>query len=554
MTERQKQIRNNIAALLLLLFISVYRQFSLRYLPGDPFRTYILYGVYVFLIAVWAVSIYDRVTQKGMRTFLLIEAAVMLFGLTIRFLQDTFWQENILLMRISGLYMEATLLPIILFGIYTALGLGQADSYRIPKKWHGLLIPVAIMTFLILSDESRHWMFYIIPDETQPNLNFHPNIGTFLMFGLGVALMVGRVLLIYRRNRFTNQGKALKWLIALIEPLLILVFTFDYFAISLQIVPALEGKEIIELYARIYYIEALTWEFYIYMGLVPVNMQYREIFEHATVGMQIIGDDGSRLFSHTSSSVSAQQLKALEEKEFIVIEPGKELHAYRFSDGVLLWNKDISILQSTIDELNQSAETLAQEGALLDEEIKTKNQEASLLSKNQIYDELTKEVQGQLRLMKEITKKRQLRNQGDQHLRELVLLGTYVKRRCNLRLIQKETGKIHGDDLRLSLEDMRSAMEMLSIRAELNWNPAGSFSPGFSICLFDILEYLLEYERFDMKEFTVTVLHKQVQFSVIGGAKSVCIGAIPVIPLDKYAAAYQEIPGGYTVTLSEGGV
>ena len=219
MTEHQKQIRINIAAFLLLFFVSLYRQISLRYLPDDPFRTYALYACYVFLISVWAVSIHARVTQKGMRNFLLLESVFMLLGLTIRFLQDTFWQEDVLLMRVSGLYIAATLLPTLLLGLYATLGTGQADSYRIPKKWYGLLIPVAIIVLLIVTDEYHHLVFYILPGEKQPNLSFHPYIGTFLMAGCGIALMVARVLLIYKRNRFTNQGKPLKWLISLVEPL-----------------------------------------------------------------------------------------------------------------------------------------------------------------------------------------------------------------------------------------------------------------------------------------------------------------------------------------------
>ena len=553
MTERQKQIRINIAAFLLLFLVSLYRQLSLHYLPDDPFRTYVLYACYVFLIAVWAVSIHARVTQKGMRNFLLLEAAVMLFGLTIRFLQDTFWQENILLMRISGLYIAATLLPTLLFGLYATLGIGQADSYRISKKWYALLIIVAIMVFLIVSDESRHWMFYIVPNEAQPNLNFHPNFGTFLMAGMGLVLMIARVLLIYKRNKITNQSKPLKWFISLIEPLLIFIFTFDYFAFSLQLIPALEGKEIIELYARMYYIEALTWEFYIFMGLIPVNTQYREIFENATIGMQIIGNNGTRLSAKTAVNVSDEQIQELQNKASIVTQPGKELHAHKFSEGLLLWNQDVSGLQGMIDELNQSAETLAQEGVLLDEEIKTKNQEASLFSKNQIYDELTKEVQGQLRLMKEITKKRGLSDEGNKRLRELVLLGTYVKRRCNLRLIQKETGMIYEEDLRLSLEDMKSAMELIGVQAELDWNPTSSFSSGFLLYIFDVLEYLLEYERFDVKALTVAA-KEEVQFKITGSDKKPPIGTVPMIAREEYAIAYQNIPDGYVLSLSEGGV
>lgn len=553
MTERQKQIRMNIAAFILLFFVSLYRQISLKFLPDDPLRTYILYTCYIFLIAVWVTSIRVRVTQKGMRIFLMLEAAMMLFGLTIRFLQDTFWQEDVLLMRISGLYIAATVLPTLLFGLYATLGIGQADSYHVPKRWYGLLIPVTIMTFLIVSDESYHWMFYIVSGETQPNLIFHPYFGTFLMFGCGIVLMIVRVLLIYKRNRFVNQRKMLKWLISLAEPFLILVFTFSYFAISLQLIPVLEGKEVIELYARMYYIEVLTWEFYIYMGLVPVNTEYREIFECATIGMQIIGDDGSRISSKMAVDVSTEQIQSLKLKEYIVMEQGKELHAHRFSDGILLWNKDVSGLQSAIDDLNQSAETLAQEGALLDEEIKTKNQEASLLSKNQIYDELTKEVQGQLQLMKEITKKRSLEAQGDERLRALVLLGTYVKRRCNLRLIQKETGTIHGEDIRLSFEDMKSAMSLMGIHVEFDWNQACRFSSHFSIYLFDVLEYLLEYEHFDIKELKVAANQGKVQFTVIGGAGQLPAELKSVVDKKEYITTCENVPGGYRLVLSEGG-
>ena len=42
MTERQRQVRINIAAFLMLFFVALSRQVSLRYLPDDPFRTYIL--------------------------------------------------------------------------------------------------------------------------------------------------------------------------------------------------------------------------------------------------------------------------------------------------------------------------------------------------------------------------------------------------------------------------------------------------------------------------------------------------------------------------------
>lgn len=49
MTIHVKQIKIIISAMLLLFVVSAYRELSLHFLPGDPFRTYILYACYVFL-------------------------------------------------------------------------------------------------------------------------------------------------------------------------------------------------------------------------------------------------------------------------------------------------------------------------------------------------------------------------------------------------------------------------------------------------------------------------------------------------------------------------
>ena len=118
MSVRQRQVRINAAAFLVLCLVSLYRQLSLRFMPGDFCRTYILYACYVFLITFWSYSIIYRITQKNMRKYMLCEAGIMFFGLTVRFLQDTYWCENIPLVRSSGLWLAATITPMLLLGLY----------------------------------------------------------------------------------------------------------------------------------------------------------------------------------------------------------------------------------------------------------------------------------------------------------------------------------------------------------------------------------------------------------------------------------------------------
>ena len=552
MTEHQRQLRYNAASFLLLFLVSLYRQLSLRYWPDDPYRTYVLYACYIFLIGIWALSIPARVTQKNMRIFMLLQAAIIFFGATIRFLQDTFWMFNIHLTRISGLWLSASLLPLLLCGFYAALGIGQADSYRIPRKWYWLIIPALLMAALNVTDEYHHLMFFLIEDELRPNLEFYPNVGTFFMGGLIFLLMTVRILYIYRQNRILSSKRVQQVLSPLFEPILMIFFSFTYFAGTLGWVPSLKGAEVLELYAKLYYGEVLTWE-YFYMGLIPTNMDYPEIFQHATVSMQIIRDDGGRLLSKSAEAVSDKTMDTLEKKGHVSISNSKELYIYRFPGGRLLWSKDLSQLKRALEALDRSAEMLSEEGAFLREELKARKQETALYAKRQIYDELTKEVSRQLQMLNELTKNCTAAAEGDRQLRQLYLLGTYVKRRCNLRLIQRETGRILSDDLYLSLKDIISALNILGIRAKLNWRQARELSADFSIFLFDAFEQIIESERFDLDAICVEAADAQLSFDVEKENASLPDEVIFAAKRADFDVHSGVKPTGYRIVLTQGG-
>lgn len=551
MSIRMKQIRMIISALLLLIIVSAYRIWSLNYYPQDPFRTYILYACYVFLFLLWGVSIYNRVTQKFMRIWLYLEGSVMLLGLTLRFLQDTFWFRNILLMRISGLCIAATILPFLLLGMYASLGIGQNDQYFMDYKWFGFLIPVLVSTYMILTDERNHFVFFIDPAEQQPNLSFHPGIGFFVLFAIGYVMMILRVLIIYSRNRNIHGKGIMRIVIPFFEPIVMLLFTLDYFLFSLGIVPWLEGKEILELYAKIYLVEVLTWEFYIFMGLVPVNMEYRSILENATVGMQILSGS-EKILSKSAVPVSAQTIKELEKSDFVTLGDGKELHMQTLSDGTFLWYTDTSRLRKTIEDLENSVEQLSQQSTILEEELRARNNMAKTQAQNRIYDELTSEVSVQLQKMKELIHRQDSGYDDVETMRKLCLLGTYVKRRCNLKLIQLGMGTIDPVDMRISLEDMVRAANNMNIRASINWNPSDLLPSDFYLFVLDTLERVLEYEDFELGEIRIETIPNGASLEIHRCEEK---NSKPVYQDadGQYPQVMEELPDGYRITLKAGG-
>ena len=551
MSIRMKQIRMIIFALLLLIIVSAYRIWSLNYYPQDPFRTYILYACYVFLFLLWGVSIYNRVTQKFMRIWLYLEGSVMLLGLTLRFLQDTFWFRDILLMRISGLCIAATILPFLLLGMYASLGIGQNDQYFMDYKWFSFLIPVLVSTYMILTDERNHFVFFIDPAEQQPNLSFHPGIGFFVLFAIGYVMMILRVLIIYSRNRNIHGKGIMRIVIPFFEPIVMLLFTLDYFLFSLGIVPWLEGKEILELYAKIYLVEVLTWEFYIFMGLVPVNMEYRSILENATVGMQILSGS-EKILSKSAVPVSAQTIKELEKSDFVTLGDGKELHMQALSDGTFLWYTDTSRLRKTIEDLENSVEQLSQQSTILEEELRARNNMAKTQAQNRIYDELTSEVSVQLQEMKELIH-RQDSGYGDvETMRKLCLLGTYVKRRCNLKLIQLGMGTIDPVDMRISLEDMIRAANNMNILASINWNPSDLLPSDFYLFVLDTLERVLEYEDFEPTEIHIETIPNGASLE-IHRFEEYYSKPVYQDADGQYPQVMEELPDGYRITLKAGG-
>ena len=551
MSIRMKQIRMIISALLLLIIVSAYRIWSLNYYPQDPFRTYILYACYVFLFLVWGISIYNRVTQKFMRIWLYLEGSVMLLGLTLRFLQDTFWFRNIRLMRISGLCIAATILPFLLLGMYASLGIGQNDQYFMDYKWFGFLIPVLASTCLILTDERNHFVFFIDPAEQQPNLSFHPGKGFFVLFTIGYVMMILRVLIIYSRNRNIYGTGIMRIVIPLFEPIVMLLFTLDYFLFSLGIVPWLEGKEILELYAKIYLVEVLTWEFYIFMGLVPVNMEYRSILENATVGMQILSGS-EKILSKSAVPVSAQTIKELEKSDFVTLGDGKELHMQTLSDGTFLWYTDTSRLRKTIEDLENSVEQLSQQSTILEEELRARNNMAKTQAQNRIYDELTSEVFVQLQKMKELIHRQDSGDDDAETMRKLCLLGTYVKRRCNLKLILLGMGTIDPVDMRISLEDMVRAAGNMNILASINWNSSDLLPSDFYLFVLDTLERVLEYEDFELREIRIETIQNGASLEIRRFEEKNSKPAYQDVN-GQYPQVMEELPDGYRITLKAGG-
>ena len=528
------------AAFGLLCAVSLYRQLSLHLWPGDPARPFVVYAVYAALLAFWWVSLRRRVTQTSMRRFLLAEDLLMLFGLTVRFVQDAFLYRDVYRMRTSAYLLGAPVVLLPLLGFYASCGLGQGEGYRLPRRWYGLLAPAAALMLLMLTNE-RHQLVFRTAREGQVDLLFPPNGGLFLLAAWGAALEFARVLRLRRKGRHAARSLtgALPFAIAVAMPL----FCAPYAALSFAV-----RYELIEFYAAIFFMEAMVWESCILAGMVPVNTRYEEVFRHASQAMQIyLEEPGTWVRSDSARPLSPACLARLRREGAFCPDGETELRLHPIRGGFLVWQKDVSQMQAVIRALRRTAGELEQEATLLREELRMRSEEARLQAQNQIYDQLTEEVGDQLALLRGLLARAEEEARPEPLYRQACLVGAYVKRRCSLRLTERETGRIPAEDLRLGLEELAGCLRALGARAELDWRP-GTLSPGFCLWLFDLVERVLEQAGFAPAAVTLAVEGRRARLRVEGA------GAPPAPALcrkggDGRPLRRESDRAGYTLTV-----
>ena len=541
MDERKKSVIRLFAAAALLLAVSAYRQLSMQHWPEDSLRPYLVWAVYMLLLFGWQYTISTKITQKTMRTHLTAQNIISILYLTVRFVQDAFLYVNIPWMRFTGYFINIAAVFIPLFGLYGAFYLGRPEDYRISKKWYLLLIPACFLSVMALTNEWHHFLYYIVPEEPQPNLYFHPYIGTYIIYLWGLWMIAHQVHVIYQRNGTTKSDPLYRKLIPFYEPILLFLFSIPYAATAYVV-----RFELVEYSAGLIFILVLCWELYILVGLIPVNTQYEDVFRRSTVAMQILSSDGERIaVSENAAEITPAMLEALKQNQHFSVTEDVIMHLHQIPGGCMIWQTDLSQINHAFRELQRLNAELEEEQDLLAQEIRIQSDEASVQARNDIYDSLSTEVAGQLASLTTLLSKESL---STDDWNRICLIGTYIKRFCNLQLTYQEQKTIPMGDLAISLQDVAKCMKKLGIRTSLDFCPTSNLAPELILLIMKTLETILEDADFRLTSMAIRI-SDTVCFEITGTDH----GIAPHSLEDGYRFQTEKIPAGYRLLLLKEG-
>lgn len=298
--------------------------------------------------------------------------------------------------------------------------------------------------------------------------------------------------------------------------------------------------------AGLIFILVLCWQIYILVGLIPVNAQYEEVFRRSTVAMQILSPSGETIAaSENAAEITPAMLEALKQNQHFSATEDITMNLHQIPGGYMVWQTELSQINQALRELQRLNAELEEEQDLLAQEIRIQSDEASIQARNDIYDSLSSEVSGQLTLLTELLSKESL---SENDWNRICLIGTYIKRFCNLRLTYQEQQTIPMGDLALSLQDMAKCIKNVGIRTSLDFCPTSNLEPALILLIMKTLEEILEEADFRLTSVAIQI-SDTVCFEITGTACEFVSRSLE----GGYSLQAEKIPAGYRLLLLQEG-
>ena len=466
--------------------------------------------IHIALVSLWCSSVYYRVVNKQVRNLLLVVGALMLFWILSKTIKIEFF-PNVTDIAIRymwyGYYIPMILIPLI--GIFITMYIGKPYNYKKPSWTYLFYIPALILLVGIFTNDLHNWAF------TFPNgiENFNDDYSYGVLFwitatwfsGLGILFVV----LLIRKSKLPGSKKMQK------VPLYIICVAIVFWILyATEVIDA--DLTIIDCLIIIALLESAMQT-----GLIPINTNYREIFESTTIPVAII-DNGYVTKYRSGGATSFSKEDMLATAIGAVSMGDKMLSSSPIRGGRVVWQDDVEELNQQRLELDEIHESLAEEGTLIQAENEIKEKQAQADEKSLLYDKVAREVSTQLTKVLGLLSIAENGKATKKILAQIAIIGTYIKRRGNLILLNNENELVSSSELASAFRESTDNLKLLGIRSAFDVKVDGEIPLCDALKAYDLYEEIIEALLEDLSAVFVRlkVLHGGVKLTLELGAKT----------------------------------
>ena len=478
---KRKSIAKLCIALGLFVLAGFFRQLDRVTAPLPSSACFLLTNlIYIGLAMAWGFSISRRILHRNDRRWLLLGCAMAMLWLFLRAVKYRFFNNDTITRHLwYGYYVPQILAP--LFSLFAALQLGRREDDALSRKWVLLFVPAALLIGGVLTNDLHQMAFRAAPGAATLEADYTHGWVYYLAMTWIVGLLLATGIIVYRKCR-VSESRRFAW-----APLC--VFLGGFVLCSLSFANIYTFHKMPECFCLTF---AAFWESCLQVGLLPTNGHYRHFFSESTVAAQIVDGQGMPVYrAKNAPDLTPNQLEAAAH-EAILLNADTRLQSAPVQDGRVYWVEDISKINRIRAQLAEINVQLSEENELIQAENALKRQRAQIEEKNRLMDEMIALVQPQLLQINRLLEEENAQALNVQNLKQVCLLGAYVKRRVNLALICDKKTVVSVDELAHCIRESLTYLTQYGAVCALHQEGKGGVSSRDAQTAYDFFEDCLE--------------------------------------------------------------
>ena len=443
--------------------------------------------IYISIMAAWGVSVHLRIVQKQVRQYLGAISFLIILWLTIRTVKYEF-VESITAIRYLwyGYYFSMLFIP--LFALFVSLSLGKSEDYRIPKWTRVFYIPAFLIFLMVFTNDLHQCVFVFTGGGEWSDRSYEYSFGIYIAVAWQVICAASAIVIMIIKCRIPQSKKFFGL------PLVLLAAATVYtalYAIKVPWIIYVAGDFTVSLCL----FTVGIFECCIQCRLIQSNTGYDRLFSITTIGAHITDEKLKIKYSSKTAVEPTGEIMVQAVNGSVMLDENTVLKSHKIHKGYVFWQEDVSELADITKKLEQTQEELRDTGDVLKAESEQKAHWLQIVEENRLYDMIENQTAPQIARLKDILEKLKKTDEfaeAQRLLAEIVVIGTYIKRRSNLIFVAGQKDSVAAEELLLCINETASNLKLYGVECNLLYRISGQLSPGAANLIYDFFEAVIE--------------------------------------------------------------
>lgn len=486
-----------VIILLSLIFFALY----LRHITASEvtfsFASRLRSYIYIGIISAWYISLKMRIVEKRIQRHLCAVALLMIFWMVVRTIK--FGSTNNTIQRYLWYFYYLPMLFIPLEAFIISMSLGNKKQ----PGWIKYLFVLANILLLLVLTNDIHQRVFIFKDSLLSTKDYTYGIGYYIVALWMITFAGISLFIMVSKCRLKDS-----WIYLPLFPFVISILYAIGYAKEVPFVRVWLSDLTV---AQCLFFMSM-FESCIQSGLIQSNVGYRELFEATTMKAELFNKDFKLLYSSIDNPVTDTNILKKALKEATLLDENTLIKGHDIKHGYIFWQEDISKLVSINKELELTQAELIDTGDVLKVSHEQQERYLRLTEESRLYDLIELDTSEQVKILNEkVQKLKEVEdiNEARFLLGEIIVLGTYIKRKSNLIFIGREKKIIDIDELKLCLNETSSNLCLCGIDAKMIVDIKKEYPIGIIHRIYDYLEDILETSFSTLKSILFCVYEEK---------------------------------------------